>query len=125
MIHLNYRQMLRAIFLIGILLFLGAMRTGNAQPFNEIIAFGDSLTDVGNVAGVTELGVAPRINGYYKETHFSDNILWIEWLANYWNLLPRTPGRGNSTTLPPRSKGNTWAWGGSEAAAGSVQPEFA
>jgi len=95
---------------------------GNAQQFPDIISFGDSLTDVGNVAGVTEPGVSPRINGYYLETHFSDNIIWIETLANYLGLPPRTPGRGSSTTLPPQPLGNDWAWGGSEAASGSVQP---
>lgn len=123
MIQLNYQQMLRPIYLLGLVLFLFAMRLGNAQPFNEMIAFGDSLTDVGNVAGLTEPGFSPRINGYYKETHFSDNILWIETLANYWKLPQRTPGRSNSTTLPPKPKGNTWAWGGSEAAKGSVQQD--
>jgi len=92
------------------------------ESFEEIIAFGDSLTDVGNVAGLTESGVAPVIPGYFQETHFSDNILWVETLANYWGLPIRTPGRGNSTTLPPLPLGNTWAWGGSEAAAGSVEP---
>jgi phospholipase/lecithinase/hemolysin len=90
--------------------------------YQEIIAFGDSLTDIGNVAGLTEKGVAPVINGYYKETHFSDNILWIEILANYWDLPVRKPGRGNKTTLSPLPQGNTWAWGGSEAGWGSVQP---
>lgn len=94
----------------------------HAKPFHEIIAFGDSLTDVGNVAGLTEPGVSPVINGYYQETHFSDNIIWIETLADFWKLPARTPGRGSSTTLPPLPKGNTWAWGGSEAARGSVQP---
>jgi phospholipase/lecithinase/hemolysin len=93
-----------------------------AAPFTEIIAFGDSLTDVGNVAGLTVPGVSPVIFGYYQETHFSDNIIWVETLANYWGLPARTPGR-TSTTLPPNPTGNTWAWGGSEAAAGTVQPQ--
>jgi phospholipase/lecithinase/hemolysin len=114
----------RTLCVIGVgLLFFAALPSGFAQQFDEIIAFGDSLTDVGNVAGLTEPGAAPVINGYYQETHFSDNILWIEILANYWGLPVRTPGRGGSTTLPPEPAGNTWAWGGSEAATGSVQPE--
>lgn len=113
---------LRTFCILGITSFLWIAQMGFAQPFNEIIAFGDSLTDVGNVAKLTEPGVAPVINGYYLETHFSNNILWIETLANYLGLPARTPGRGSSTTLPPETHGNTWAWGGSEAAAGSVQP---
>jgi phospholipase/lecithinase/hemolysin len=123
MISSSNQQIFRFLYLIGIALCVCMTRIGFAQPFNDIIAFGDSLTDVGNVAGLTEPGVAPVINGYYEETHFSDNILWIETLANYWKLPTRTPGRGHSTTLPPQTKGNTWAWGGSEAASGSVQPE--
>ena len=43
---------------------------GRSKSFDNIIAFGDSLTDVGNVAGVTEQTVAPGINGYYQKTHF-------------------------------------------------------
>lgn len=93
-----------------------------SKPFHEIIAFGDSLTDVGNVAPLTRPGFSPVINGYYLKTHFSDNILWIEYLADVWRLAPRSPGRGSSTSLPALPYGNTWAWGGSEAAFGSVQP---
>lgn len=113
---------LKTFYSIVLTFFILAARFGFAQPFEEIIAFGDSLTDVGNVAGLTEPGVSPRINGYFEETHFSDNVIWVETLANYWGLPARTPGRGSSTTLPPEPNGNTWAWGGSEAASGFVQP---
>ena len=108
---------------IAVVVGLSVAARGAEAPFREVIAFGDSLTDVGNVAGLTEAGVAPVIDGYYEETHFSDNILWIEWLAEYWGLPERTPGRGNSTSLKAQPKGNTWAWGGSAAAAGSDQPD--
>jgi phospholipase/lecithinase/hemolysin len=106
---------------VSILLLLSGNCFAKQVPFENIIAFGDSLTDVGNVAGVTEENVAPRINGYYQETHFCD-ILWVEILAGYWKLSPRTTGRGKTATLPPRPNGNTWAWGGAEAAAGTDQP---
>lgn len=110
------------ISIFGIIFFLNAASLGFAQPYKEIIAFGDSLTDVGNVALLTEPGNSPVIFGYYKETHFSDNIIWVERLAKYWKLSKRTPGRGHSTSLPPKPHGNTWAWGGSESSSGSVQP---
>jgi phospholipase/lecithinase/hemolysin len=112
----------RTFYAIGIALFFFSVQPAFSQQFSQIIAFGDSLVDVGNVAGLTEPGVSPVINGYYEETHFSDNIIWVETLANYLGLPARTPGRGNSTTLTPLPDGNTWAWGGSEAAIGSVQP---
>jgi phospholipase/lecithinase/hemolysin len=116
---MRFRVTLCAALSLGLL----AACSDEEPPFHNVIAFGDSLTDVGNVAGVTEPGVAPRIDGYYLETHFSDNILWIERLADYWGLPERTPGRANLTTLPPEPGGNTWAWGGSEAGAGTVQPD--
>lgn len=117
--------MLQLIFrMIGFLiLFFSPAEKVFSNTFAEIIAFGDSLTDVGNVAGLTKPGVAPVINGYYKKTHFCDFIIWVETTADFLHLPPRTPGRGSSTSLPPLPDGNTWAWGGSEAAAGSVKQE--
>jgi phospholipase/lecithinase/hemolysin len=93
------------------------------SPFEEVIAFGDSLTDVGNVAEITEDGTAPRIDGYYEESHYSDNIIWVEYMADFWALPARTPGRGDVPTLPAEPDGNTWAWGSAEAAAGTVTVE--
>lgn len=113
---------MRIIFLILSCVFALFPQQNFAKQFNEIIAFGDSLTDVGNVAGLTRAGVSPVIDGYYLKTHFSDNLIWIEILANYWKLPVRTTGRGSTTTLSAQPKGNTWAWGGSEAAVDSVQP---
>jgi phospholipase/lecithinase/hemolysin len=92
------------------------------EHFRDIIAFGDSLTDVGNVAGVTTSGFAPVINGYYQRERFSDGPVWVEDLADFLGFPARTPGRGSSTTLPPQPHGNTWAWGGAEAADGFDQP---
>lgn len=107
----------------GLVMLLSASPLySHSHSLKQIIAFGDSLTDVGNVAGLTVPGAAPLINGYFEETHFSDNIIWIEILSEFLGLPERTPGRGDSTSLPPEPNGNTWAWGGSEAAAGSVQP---
>lgn len=100
------------------LVVLGTISLGTAAPFSSIIGFGDSLTDVGNVAGITTPGNAPVIQGYYQETHFSDNVIWIETLSTYWGLPAPTPGRGNSTSLPALTSGTDWAWGGSEAGSG-------
>lgn len=113
---------LAAVYAMSFIWVLLTSSLGFTRQFDDIIAFGDSLTDVGNVSGLTEPGVPPRINGYFLETHFSDNLIWIEILANFLELPPRTTGRGITTTLVPIPTGNTWAWGGSEAAYGSVQP---
>lgn len=108
-------------YIISFILLVFTPCEGATAPFDEIIAFGDSLSDVGNVAGVTVAGRSPVIYGYYEESHFSDDILWIERLASYWELPPRSTGRGMSNTLPSVPDGNTWAWGGSEAGSGLVQ----
>lgn len=39
---------------LAITLLFYTMPIESAQPFNEIIAFGDSPTDVGNVAGLKQ-----------------------------------------------------------------------
>lgn len=101
------------------LLLLGAV-SSLAAPFSDLISFGDSLTDVGNVAEITNNGSAPVIPGYYEETHFSDNVIWNETLASYWGLPARTVGRTAVNNLSAQPNGNTWAWGGSEAASGYV-----
>lgn len=119
MAHLFSRFVL---FLGTFLSFYIAPVALSADSFNELISFGDSLTDVGNVAGLTVPGVKPVIPGYYQETHFSDFLIWNEIVANFMELPPRTPGRGNSTSLTPLPNGNDWAWGGAEAAAGFDQP---
>ena len=103
------------------LLLVGAVR---AAPFSDLISFGDSLSDVGNVAGITNPGVAPLINGYYQQTHFSDNVIWNETLAAYWGLPARTPGRVAYGPLAAALSGNTWAWGGSESSANAVSPSW-
>jgi phospholipase/lecithinase/hemolysin len=106
-----------------VLVPMALCQPADAQTFSRIVAFGDSLTDVGNVAGITEKGESPRIKGYYEKTHFSDYWIWIEYLADYWGLPPTTPGRGSTTSLPRRPGGSSWAWGGAEAASGTVQPD--
>lgn len=130
--------MLKFVYgLLGAIFILGSVEAGhhkhkdNCHPkkdscheknrgFKTIIAFGDSLTDVGNVAGITIPGNAPLINGYFEETHFSDNVIWIEQVAAFLKLPTPTPGRGPVTSLPPLTNGSDWAWGGAEADPGFI-----
>lgn len=113
------RNLLRAV--LCSLLLAGALQ---AATFTDLISFGDSLSDVGNVAGITTPGIAPLVNGYYQETHFSDNVIWNERLAAYLGLPARTPGRDTWGPMPAALSGNTWAWGGSESSANSVSPSW-
>lgn len=101
-----------------------ACGAAQAAPFSDMVSFGDSLSDVGNVAGITVNGYAPLVNGYYQQSHFSDNVIWNETLANYWGLPARTPGRIATGPLPAALSGNVWAWGGSESSGTSVSPSW-
>lgn len=111
-------KVFRSMYVVCLMMILFSARVNAAQKFHEIISFGDNLTDVGNVAGITIPGKPPLIPGYFHFTHFSDGPIWIEYVADFLHLPARTPGRGSSTSLPPLPHGNDWAWGGSEAAAG-------
>lgn len=50
---------------------------GRSAPFSGIVAFGDSLTDTGNLFALTGLPPAPA----YFDGRFSNGPLWIEYLA--------------------------------------------
>jgi phospholipase/lecithinase/hemolysin len=80
--HSFHRGPNRAWFVSSLLIALASLGScdflaGNAEaaPFTDLISFGDSLSDVGNVAGITKPGIAPLVNGYYQQTHFSDNVI--------------------------------------------------
>jgi hypothetical protein len=113
------RNLLRAV--LCSLLLAGVVQ---AATFTDLITFGDSLCDVGNVAGITTPGIAPLVSGCYQETNFSDNVIWNERLAAYWGLPARTPGRDTWGPMPAALSGSTWAWGGSESSANSASPSW-
>jgi phospholipase/lecithinase/hemolysin len=71
-------------------------------PFSRIFAFGDSLSDVGNIYTATLhlIPVPPFVNG-----HFSNGPIWVEDLAQRLGLpVPRPSLRG----------GTDFAYGGGE-----------
>lgn len=111
-----------SLLAISLIAFSSSAFADRYYRFKDMIGFGDSLSDVGNSALVTKPGDSPRINGYLNMTHFCDGILWNQRVARELKLGKRTLGRGNTTSLKPKPHGNTWAWGGSEAATGTVQP---
>jgi phospholipase/lecithinase/hemolysin len=62
-----------------------------ASPYSGIIAFGDSLSDVGNLFALT-LSVLP--GGPYDNGRFSNGPLWVEDLARSLGLNPPKPSFG-------------------------------
>jgi phospholipase/lecithinase/hemolysin len=72
-------------------------------PYSALYAFGDSLTDTGNVSLAT-LGVVP-VSPPYADHSFSNGPVWVQDLAQSLNLPP----------LQPSLKGGTdFAYGGAE-----------
>jgi phospholipase/lecithinase/hemolysin len=68
--------------------------------FSQIVAFGDSLLDTGNVFAATGSPPAP-----YYQGHYSNGIIWIERLADQLGLARPTPSLLGGTDN---------AWGGAE-----------
>ena len=65
---------------------LGMTPCAHASTFDQIYAFGDSLSDVGNVFALTGVPAAPYFNG-----EFSNGPVWVQDLAAGLGLAPLTP----------------------------------
>lgn len=72
-----------------------------ATPITRLIAFGDSLTDTGNLRALTGQPAAP-----YFEGRFCDGPVWVEYLADLLGVPRPTPA-----SLHPA--GTDYTWGGS------------
>jgi phospholipase/lecithinase/hemolysin len=71
-----------------------------AGPYSQLIVFGDSLSDIGNVAQATEelSFIAPRTPGpYYYNGRFSNGPAYTELLASSLGLTPFTHSRSGGT----------------------------
>jgi len=98
-----------------------------AGDITGIVAFGDSLSDVGNVYIATG-GANPSPpnppnlypggsypGGSYDPGHFSNGPIWLEYLAHSLGIAVPTP----STPTPSRAGGTDYAWGGAETGIGT------
>ena len=85
-----------------------------AGPFREMVVFGDSLSDMGNVFAVTEpvLAEALPVSPPYFQGRFSNGPVWVEHLAQKLNLQLR----------PFLQEGTNFAFGG--AAIGFDRPDL-
>ena len=70
----------RLLFIYVLLCALVFCPVGNAASFTDMIAFGDSLSDNGNVFALTR-GFIPDPTLYY-EGRFSNGPVWVEYLAD-------------------------------------------
>lgn len=74
---------------------VGTGTAATATPYPAIYAFGDSLSDVGNVATLT-LGQLP-VSPPYDAGRFSNGPIWIEDLAQKFGLGGIKPSLGGGT----------------------------
>jgi phospholipase/lecithinase/hemolysin len=79
-------------FVFVLLAGAGFMCTLQANPIDAIYAFGDSLSDVGNVFISTGVPAAPYVNG-----QFSNGNIWVQDLASDLGLAPLKPSLAGGT----------------------------
>jgi phospholipase/lecithinase/hemolysin len=84
------------------LIALAASSVAIAAPFSDIVVFGDSLSDVGNVASAS-LGIFPG-SAYYNN-RFSNGPVWVETLS---------AGLGLGVMQRSTSGGDNFAYGGAK-----------
>ncbi len=95
------RQALRSIALLAGLL-LGMAGPAVAAPYSALYAFGDSISDAGNIFVGTE-GQIPLPP--YSQGRFSNGPTWVQNLSVQLGLGPLTPSL---------SGGTDYAFGGAE-----------
>jgi phospholipase/lecithinase/hemolysin len=76
----------------AILALIAACSGARAGTIDAIYAFGDSLSDVGNVFALTGMPTSPYANG-----QFSNGPVWVQGLAAGLGLAPLTPSRLGGT----------------------------
>src|SRR5271166_6446061 len=103
------------IIVLAVTMLGTSLRAGD---ITGIVAFGDSLSDVGNYYIMTG-GVNPippilypggsYPGGSYDPGHFSNGPIWLEYLANSLGVAAPTPSLAGGTD---------YAWGGAETGSG-------
>jgi phospholipase/lecithinase/hemolysin len=97
------RQILRAACAAVVL----GSSAAAAFAYNDVVVFGDSLSDVGNAYGAS-FGLVPASPPYYQG-HFSNGPIWVEEMASK---------QGLPAVVRSRNGGNDYAYGGVETGPG-------
>jgi phospholipase/lecithinase/hemolysin len=93
-------------FALAVLIFSVFLSTAQANPISTIYAFGDSLSDAGNVKAVLGYPSAPYVNG-----HFTNGQVWVQDLAASLGLAPLSASLAG---------GNDFAVGGAQSGTSPV-----
>ena len=87
----NRLQKCLAVSLLGVAGFVG-----NVQAYSDLVFFGDSLSDTGNVLLLTSTFSPPAFPGFPgAEGRFSNGPVWTEYLAAGLGL----PNKANPSNL--------------------------
>ena len=81
--------------------------TADDAPISELVVFGDSLSDTGNVYWATQFQLPP--SPLYFDGRFSNGPVWHEVLAEWLGIAP---------AVPNLIGGTNYAWGGAETGSG-------
>ena len=108
--HSNFR---RLASLLGTAAVLAASLPAHAGPYTQMVVFGDSLSDTGNLSILTG-GAQPPAGQPYFNGRFSDGPLWVETLATGLGLT------GNAN--PYLVGGNNYAFAGARSGTGNAPP---
>ena len=104
--------------LLAMTIVLYTVRQGAAEsPFDEMIVFGDSLSDTGNVFDLSSGAFAgePYFGG-----RFSNGPVWVEWLAH--GIGFNEPTEDMPVPAPSLRGGTNYAYGGAQAGARFSRP---
>lgn len=102
---------LRSIFLTFVALALLAT-TAAAGPFTDLVVFGDSLSDIGNIAQATANSIftSPTPGPYYYQGRFSNGPNYVDSLS---------AGLGFASFTHSTAGGNDFAYGGAKTTGSS------
>lgn len=92
-----------------VLVFLMGVSGLTHAAYSQIISFGDSLSDTGNVLAATGTPTAPYYDGNY-----SNGPVWVEVMAAQLGLSAPTPSQG--------PLGTNYAWGGARTTTDGFVP---
>jgi len=82
-----------------------SVSVAQAGSFDQLVAFGDSLSDTGNITSMFGIPLAP-----YAVGRFSNGPVWIDRLASNLRL----------SSLNSQNGGTNYAWGGATSGPGST-----
>ena len=87
---------MKSVFTACLFVFSGVLAAaGQESEFSELIVFGDSLSDTGNLAFHVPNNAAP--SPPYAEGRFSNGPIWVEPLADFLGVpRPEPSGRGGT-----------------------------